>query len=50
MPTSPRENPLAAADADADPDDLSMDEESLGSEDLLARELGATMIEEIPHP
>ena len=47
---APRENPLAAADADADPDDLTVDEESLGSEDLLARELGATMIEEIPTP
>jgi DNA polymerase-3 subunit gamma/tau len=47
---SPRENPLAAADADAHPDDLTVDEESLGSEDLLARELGAQMIEEIPNP
>ena len=40
---------LKAADADADRDDLVIDEESLGSEDLLARELGAQMIEEIPH-
>ena len=46
---APRDDPMAAADADADPDDLTMDEESLGSEDLLARELGAQMIEEIPH-
>jgi DNA polymerase-3 subunit gamma/tau len=40
---------LRSADADADRDDLVMDEATLGSEDLLARELGAQMIEEIPH-
>jgi DNA polymerase-3 subunit gamma/tau len=40
---------LAGADADADRDDLVVDEAELGSEDLLARELGAQMIEEIPH-
>jgi DNA polymerase-3 subunit gamma/tau len=41
---------LRAADAHADRDDLVVDEATLGSEDLLARELGAQMIEEIPHP
>jgi DNA polymerase-3 subunit gamma/tau len=40
---------LRSADADADRDDLVIDEATLGSEDLLARELGAQMIEEIPH-
>ena len=40
---------LRSADADADRDDLVIDEASLGSEDLLARELGAQMIEEIPN-
>ena len=40
---------LRSADADADRDDLVIDEETLGSEDLLARELGAQMIEEIPN-
>ncbi len=44
-----RSEDLSAADADADRDDLVVDEASLGSEDLLARELGAQMIEEIPH-
>jgi DNA polymerase-3 subunit gamma/tau len=44
-----RSDDLRAADADADRDDLVVDEATLGSEDLLARELGAQMIEEIPH-
>jgi DNA polymerase-3 subunit gamma/tau len=45
----PTSDDLRAADADADRDDLVIDEAALGSEDLLARELGARMIEEIPH-
>jgi len=45
----PKSDDLRAADADADRDDLVIDEATLGSEDLLARELGAQMIEEIPH-
>jgi DNA polymerase-3 subunit gamma/tau len=40
---------LAQADADASPDDLDADSDQLGTDDLLARELGAQMIEEIPH-
>jgi DNA polymerase-3 subunit gamma/tau len=40
---------LAAADADAHPDDLDADSDELGGADLLARELGAKMIEEIPN-
>jgi DNA polymerase-3 subunit gamma/tau len=40
---------LRTADAHADRDDLVVDEATLGSEDLLARELGAQMIEEIPN-
>ena len=46
----PRPNELAAADADASRDDLDADPDNLGGEDLLARELGASMIEEIKHP
>jgi DNA polymerase-3 subunit gamma/tau len=44
-----RSDEQQAADAHADRDDLVIDEAALGSEDLLARELGAQMIEEIPH-
>ncbi|MCD4523449.1 DNA polymerase III subunit gamma and tau [Nocardioides sp. cx-173] len=40
---------LAEADADARPDDLDADHDELGGADLLARELGAQVIEEIPH-
>ena len=40
---------LAAADADASPDDLDADSEHLGTDEMLARELGAQMIEEIRH-
>ena len=40
---------LAAADAEASRDDLDADPDNLGGEDLLARELGASMIEEIKH-
>jgi DNA polymerase-3 subunit gamma/tau len=41
---------LSAADADADRDDIDADTDGVGGEDLLARELGAEMIEEIRHP
>ncbi len=41
---------LAAADADARPDDADAESDELGGADLLARELGAQMIEEIRHP
>ncbi len=37
-------------DADASRDDLDADHEQVGADDLLARELGARVIEEIPHP
>ena len=40
---------LADADADAHPDDLDADSDEAGGADLLQRELGAEMIEEIPH-
>jgi DNA polymerase-3 subunit gamma/tau len=46
---APRSGDLAAADADARRDDLDADPDNLGGEDLLARELGASMIEEIKH-
>jgi DNA polymerase-3 subunit gamma/tau len=46
---SPRPDNLAAADAEASRDDLDADPDNLGGEDLLARELGASMIEEIKH-
>ena len=46
----PRNDDLAAADAVASRDDLDADPDDLGGEDLLARELGASMIEEIKHP
>ena len=39
----------AAADADADPDDLDAEHQGLSSAELLQRELGAQMIEEIRH-
>jgi DNA polymerase-3 subunit gamma/tau len=37
------------ADADAHPDDVDADSDEAGGADLLQRELGAQMIEEIPH-
>jgi DNA polymerase-3 subunit gamma/tau len=40
---------IAAADADAHPDDLDADSDEAGGAELLQRELGAEMIEEIPH-
>ena len=46
---APQSRPLAAADADASRDDIDADPDDLGGEDLLARELGASMIEEIKH-
>ncbi|WP_300406552.1 DNA polymerase III subunit gamma and tau [Nocardioides sp.] len=48
-PDSSRAEAMAAADADASPDDLDADSDQLGTDDLLARELGAQMIEEIPN-
>jgi DNA polymerase-3 subunit gamma/tau len=46
---APRSDELTAADAEVRRDDLDADPEGLGTEDLLARELGASMIEEIKH-
>ena len=46
---APRTDSLAVADAEASRDDLDADPDNLGGEDLLARELGASMIEEIKH-
>ncbi|WP_139979250.1 DNA polymerase III subunit gamma and tau [Nocardioides litoris] len=40
---------MEEADAAASPDDLDADADQLGTDDLLARELGAQVIEEIPH-
>ncbi len=47
---APRSGELAAADAVASRDDLDADPDDAQGEDLLARELGASMIEEIKHP
>ncbi|MDX6371195.1 MAG: polymerase subunit gamma/tau [Nocardioidaceae bacterium] len=44
-----RSDGLAAADAEVSRDDLDADPDGLAGEDLLARELGASMIEEIKH-
>ena len=46
---APRPDDLAAADAEVSRDDLDEDPDNLGGEDLLARELGASKIEEIKH-
>ena len=46
----PRSDDLALADADAHPDDLDADTQGLDSAELLRRELGAKVIDEIPHP
>lgn len=46
---APASNELAAADADASRDDLDADPDGVAGEDLLARELGASVIEEIKH-
>ncbi len=48
-PDSSRSDDLRAADADAHPDDLDADDETLGGAALLERELGARVIEEIRH-
>lgn len=40
---------MAEADADAHPDDVDADSDELGGAELLARELGARVVEEIPH-
>jgi DNA polymerase-3 subunit gamma/tau len=45
----PRNDDLAVADAQVSRDDLDADPDNLGGEDLLARELGASTIEEIKH-
>jgi len=45
----PRQGPPAISDADADRDDPDADDHSLGGAQLLQRELGASIIEEIPH-
>jgi DNA polymerase-3 subunit gamma/tau len=45
----PRTDDLAVADAEVSRDDLDEDPDNLGGEDLLARELGASTIEEIKH-
>jgi DNA polymerase-3 subunit gamma/tau len=37
------------SDADADRDDPDAEDQMLGGADLLERELGASIIEEIPH-
>lgn len=39
----------ASADADARPDDLDAEHQGVSAAELLQRELGASMIEEIPH-
>jgi DNA polymerase III subunit gamma/tau len=44
-PVAPQDDP----DADADRDDADVDESGLQGAELLQRELGATVIEEIPH-
>ena len=44
-----RPNEMAVADAEVSRDDLDADPDNLGGEDLLARELGASKIEEIKH-
>ena len=44
-----RSDDLAAADADAHPDDIDADNQGLAGAELLERELGARVIEEIRH-
>lgn len=46
----PRSDALTEADAAVDRDDVDDDNDALGSAELLARELGAQVIEEIRHP
>ena len=45
----PRQGPPAVSDEDADRDDPDADDHTLGGAQLLERELGASIIEEIPH-
>jgi DNA polymerase-3 subunit gamma/tau len=45
-----RSSALAAADAEASRDDLDAEPDSAAGEELLTRELGASVIEEIKHP
>ncbi len=47
--TGPVGNPRYDADADAHPDDLDADNQGLDSAELLRRELGARVIDEIPN-
>ena len=42
-------NPRYDADADAHPDDLDADNQGIDSAELLRRELGARVIDEIPN-
>jgi DNA polymerase-3 subunit gamma/tau len=44
-----RSRPAALSDEDASPDDPAADDHSLGGAQLLERELGASIIEEIKH-
>ncbi len=48
-PSRSRPRPADDPDADADRDDADADESGLRGAELLQRELGATVIEEIPH-
>jgi DNA polymerase-3 subunit gamma/tau len=45
-----RSDDLAAADADAHPDDLDAENQGIDSAELLRRELGAQVIDEVRHP
>jgi DNA polymerase-3 subunit gamma/tau len=45
----PRQGPPAVSDQDVDRDDPNADDHDLGGAQLLERELGASIIEEIPH-
>ena len=45
----PRQGPPAVSDEDVDRDDPDADDHTLGGAQLLERELGASIIEEIPH-
>jgi DNA polymerase-3 subunit gamma/tau len=40
---------VAAVDDEADPDDPDLDDQGLDTTELLKRELGAEVIDEIPH-
>ncbi|MFC6341880.1 hypothetical protein ACFP8W_07830, partial [Nocardioides hankookensis] len=49
QPPEQRGPDWATADADAHPDDLDAEHQGVSAAELLQRELGAQMIEEIPH-